>query len=227
MHVVHIFLTNPVGDELENFEHGDYQFCFSTIGIDGPKRVAEGPILCFVDWVLPEMSGLEMCRRLRSNPATSDAYITVLLERDNSDDRRRAIAAGADNYIIAPVDRKILLDRAMSIIPELSRNHIAQIKRAGGLAFDPRDYSVCWNDQPIALHPNHMRLLRFFMDHPNELLSREQVIEGLTKETSVTDLRTVDAWIKRLRRRLRDAGVGDPFRTVRGYGYVFEPPKTD
>lgn len=225
MNVVHIFLTNPVGDEMTDFEHGDYHFRFSSIDKEGPKQVTDGPILCFVDWVLPDMSGLEMCRCLRSLPATADAHITILLERDNPDDRRRAIAAGADNYIVGPVDRTVLLDRAMAIIPELSRNHVAQLKRAGGLTIDPRDFSVSWNGQPFFLHPNHMRLLRYFIEHPNELLSRRQVIEGLGKEMTVADPRTVDAWVKRLRRRLREAGAGDPLRTVRGYGYVFEAPE--
>ena len=96
METLNIFLTDPMGETLDEFVHDNIRFSFGTIPPDGPKRLTEGPVWVFVDWVLPDLSGLEMCRRLRADPRTTDAHVTMVLVHDDQDDRRRALRAGAD-----------------------------------------------------------------------------------------------------------------------------------
>ncbi len=220
--LVNIFLTNSLGDILEDFEHDDFVYKFSSMDSGGPRRLVEGPVLCFIDWVLPDMSGLEMCRRLRASPVAQNAHITMLLEQDDLEDRRRALAAGADNYMVGPIERTKLLDHAMALHASQQQRHATRQLKIGDLTIDSASFMVTWQGERVPMRPNQFRLLRFFAEHPNELLSRHEVIEGLGKSDEVLDERTVDVWIKRLRRNLREAGVGNPLRTVHGRGYVLD-----
>lgn len=184
------------------------------MGSEGPRHVIDGSMMAFVDWVLPDISGLEMCRRLRTNPATADAHITMVLERDDGEDRRRALAAGADNYVVGPIDRTNVLDRILSVhVQSANRYNTSQLV-LGDLVLDTGSYLTRWKGEPIDLRSNQFRLMRFFAERPNQLVTRKDVIEGLGKTGLVTDERTVDVWVKRLRRSLKDAGVGNLLRAV-------------
>lgn len=222
--VVNIFLTDSIGDVLEDFEHENLLLKFSSMDSQGPRRLSEGPILCFIDWLLDDMSGLELCRRLRANPVTQNAHLTMVLDHDGIEERRRALAAGADNYIVGPVERDILLDHAMALHADQQQRHATKQIRIGELSIDSTSFLVSWRGKPVLMRPNQFRLLRFFAEHPNELMTRREVIHGLGKVDEVLDERTVDVWIKRLRRNLRDAGVSNLLRTVHGRGYVLDLP---
>jgi two-component system phosphate regulon response regulator PhoB len=222
MDVVNIFLTSELGESLEDFVHDQRRFTFDRLGADGPRRLVEGPMWAFVDWVMPELAGLEMCRRLRADPRTVDAHVTMVLEEDDPEDRRRALRAGADDYVIGPLTRTAVLDRVLALQSRGVERLATRRFELGALSIDMAALQARWNETPIVLRPNEFRLLRFLAENPNRVLTREDLINGLGKREPPIDERTVDVWIGRLRRAIKAAGGGNPLRTVRSLGYVFD-----
>lgn len=222
MDVIHIFLTNSLGNGLDDFVHDSRRFTFDYLDADGPRRLVEGPMWAFIDWLMPDLAGLEMCRRLRADARTSEAHITMVLEQDDLEDRRRALKAGADDYVVGPLSRTMVLDRVLALQSRRSDPVSARQIVHGALVINLAALQARWADQPIALRPNEFRLLRFFAENPNRVLSRADLIAGLGKDAAPIDERTVDVWIGRLRRALRQAEAGNPLRTVRSLGYVFD-----
>ena len=222
MDVVNIFLTSELGESLEDFVHDHRRFTFDRLGPEGPRRLLEGPMWAFVDWVMPDLAGLEMCRRLRADPRTAEAHVTMVLEEDDADDRRRALRAGADDYLIGPLDRTAVLDRVLALQSRQAECHATRRMELGALTIDMAALQARWAGEPIVLRPNEFRLLRFFAENPNRVLTREDLINGLGKREPAIDERTVDVWIGRLRRAIKAAGGGNPLRTVRSLGYVFD-----
>ncbi len=222
MDVINIFLTGDLAEGLEDFVHDHRRFTFDRLGPDGPLRLVEGPMWAFVDWVLPDLAGLEMCRRLRADPRTAEAHVTMVLEVDDPDDRRRALKAGADDYVIGPLTRTAVLDRVLALQSRGSERHATRRIELGALVIDMAALQARWAGQPIGLRPNEFRLLRFLAENPGRVLTREDLIAGLGKREPPVDERTVDVWIGRLRRAIKAAGGGNPLRTVRSMGYVFD-----
>ena len=222
MDVVNIFLTDRTAETMDDFVHAGRRYTFARIGREGPERLVEGPVWAFVDWVLDDLAGLEMCRRLRSDPRTSAAHITMVLEEDDPDDRRRALKAGADDYMLGPVDRTAVLDRVMAVDPLQQQRAMGQRFEVGKLTVDMAALQARWGGKPMVLPPNEFRLLLYFAENPNRVMTREQLIGGLGKREPKIDARTVDVWIGRLRRALKSAGAGNPLRTVRSLGYVLD-----
>ncbi|AKM09704.1 response regulator transcription factor [Croceicoccus naphthovorans] len=223
MDVVNIFLSDPIGDTLDDFEHAGTRFTFDRIDGGGPRRLLDGQMWAFLDWVMDDCSGLEMCRRLRADPRTEAAHVTIVLEQDDAEDRRRALRAGADDYMVGPLDRTAVLDRVFAAQDRRPRQITQQI-RFGDLTVDLLALQARWRDKPVPLRPNEFRLLRFFVENPDRVLSRHDLIQGLGKLDPPIDERTVDVWIGRLRRALKGAGAGDMLRTVRAMGYVLDSP---
>lgn len=224
MDVVNIFLTDAGVAGMDDFLHNGQRFVFGRLRGDGPERLVEGPVWAFVDWVMEDMAGLEMCRRLRADQRTSAAHITMVLEADDSEDRRRALKAGADDYMLGPLDRTSVLDRVLAIDPHLRKRHAPHRFEVGDLTIDMVALQARWAGRPVVLPPNEFRLLRFLAENPDRVLSRAELISGLGKQDPALDARTVDVWIGRLRRALSAAGAGNPLRTVRSLGYVFDTP---
>lgn len=222
MDVINIFLTGELGESLDDFVHDQRRFTFDRLGPDGPRRLVEGPMWAFVDWVMDDLAGLEMCRRLRADARTADAHVTMVLEEDDVEDRRRALRAGADDYVVGPLTRTAVLDRVLALQARGVERHATQRFDAGALSIDMAALQARWNGEPIPLRPNEFRLLRFFAENPNRVLTREDLISGLGKREPPIDERTVDVWIGRLRRAIKSAGGGNPLRTVRSMGYVFD-----
>jgi len=110
MDVINIFLTNDLGETLDDFVHDQRRFVFDRLSSDGPRRLVEGPMWAFVDWVMDDLAGLEMCRRLRADPRTSEAHVTMVLEEDDAEDRRRALRAGADVIVNTDADNQYRAD---------------------------------------------------------------------------------------------------------------------
>ena len=174
--------------------------------------------------ILPDFSGLEACRRLRCDPRTAQAHVTMALEEDSPDDRRRALRAGADDYLIGPLTRTMILDRILSAGGQETDFVAHEIVRLGDLTVENAAFRALWQDKPIPLMPNEFRLLRYFVEHPGRVFSRTQLIAALGKQAPAIDERTVDVWVGRLRAALRNAGAGDQLRTVRSLGYVLDTP---
>ena len=222
MDVINIFLTGELDGGLDDFLHGEQRFTFDRLDGEGPRRLVEGPIWVFVDWVMEDLAGLEMCRRLRADPRTADAHVTMVLEEDDPEDRRRALKAGADDYVIGPIDRTMVLDRVLALQSSGAERQQARRVELDVLTIDMTALQARWDGKPISLRPNEFRLLRFFAENPNRVLTREDLINGLGKREPPIDERTVDVWVGRLRRSLKAAGAGNPLRTVRSMGYVFD-----
>ena len=221
MRQIDILLTNPLEGGLDPFAHGDLKVVFHPWHGSGPLPLLDGRPWAFVDWLLPELSGLELCRRLRADMQTEAAHVTMVLEEDDAEAKRRALRA--DDYILGPIDRGTVLDRVLSVqLPE--REAVARTLRLGELSLDLTALQARWKDKAIALMPNELRLLRYLMEQPGQVFSRQQLIAALGKQGQPIDERTVDAWVSRLRRALRDAGAGYPLRTVRALGYVLDKP---
>lgn len=187
-----------------------------------PVRRHEGRTWCFVDWLLPNLSGLEMCRRLRDAPATAQSHITMVLDEDDTEARRRALRAGADDYVVAPLTADVLLDRLKQYRGGTSGSAPPPRLAHGGLTLDLAAHQTRWHGRPVPLRPNEFKLLAHFIEHPDQVLSRTSLIDMLGKDSDAIDERTVDVWVGRLRRGLKAHGVPDPLRTVRSLGYVLD-----
>lgn len=223
MRQIDILVTGTLAGGNEAFTHGDLRVVFHRWLGNTPLPLLDGRPWAFIDWVLPEFSGLELCRRLRCDPQTEAAHVTMVLEEDEAEAKRRALRAGADDYVLGPIDRSTVLDRVLSV--QLSEADApARTLRLGDLSLDLAALQARWKDKPIALMPNEFRLLRYLMEQPGHVFSRANLIAALGKQEQPIDERTVDAWVSRLRRALRDAGAGYPLRTVRSLGYVLDRP---
>jgi len=224
MNRVSILTTNGEAARFDAFVHGDTTFAFDHLGSSGPRRLVEGPAWAFVDWVMDDLSGLEMCRRLRADPRMREAHVTIVLERDDSEDRRRALQAGADDYAIGPLDRQAMLDRVLALHSADRRRGPNQVLEIGDLQINVAGEQARWHGRLIPLRPNEFRVLRFMAENPNRVLTRQELVDALGKAGDPEYLRTVDVWIKRLRFGLRNAGASKLLRTVHGKGYVLDLP---
>ena len=224
MNRVSILATNGRAAQFEDFIHGDTVFAFDLLAAEGPRRLVEGHAWAFVDWVMEDLSGLEMCRRLRADPRMRDAHVTIVLEADDSEDRRRALKAGADDYAIGPLDRQAMLDRVLALHSSDRQRGAAHTLEIGELQINVAGEQARWHGKLIPLRPNEFRVLRFMAENPNRVLSRQELVDALGKAGDPEYLRTVDVWIKRLRFGLRTAGGTSALRTVHGKGYVLDLP---
>jgi two-component system phosphate regulon response regulator PhoB len=222
MNRVQIYTTDATAAAFDPFAHGDTVYGFALLSAEGPRRLVEGPVWAFVDWVMEDLSGLEMCRRLRADPRMRDAHVTIVLEADDPDDRRRALKAGADDYLVGPLRREAMLDRVLAL-HSIERQHASgQTLEIGDLQINVAGEQARWRGQQLSLRPNEFRVLRFMAENPNRVLTRQELVDALGKAGDPEYLRTVDVWIKRLRFGLRNAGGGHLLRTVHGKGYVLD-----
>lgn len=219
---VTILTTNPAAARFDEFSHGEAALSFGLLAPDGPRQLLEGQVWAFIDWVLEDLSGLEMCRRLRASQHLRESHITMVLEEDNPEDRRRAIKAGADDYCIGPITRQSMLDRVLALFASERQMRGVQMLEQGALMINLASQQARWNGEAITLRPNEFRLLRFLAENPNRVLSRQDLVDALGKAGDPGYLRTVDVWIKRLRSGLRHVGAQDLLRTVHGQGYVLD-----
>lgn len=224
MQTLNILVTSILDNDLTSFEHANARLIFRKIFKVSELPALDGRIWAFIDWMPQGISGLELCRQLRCSPITASAHITVVLEEDDADAKRRVLRAGADDYMLGPVSHAQVIDRISSagnfIIPQRKNIEI------GELTIDLSAHRVCWQGRQINLKPNEFRLLRFLAERPGRVFTRAQLISGLGKQDFTSDERTVNVWVGRLRRSLDSAGAGNMLRTVRSLGYVLDLPST-
>ncbi len=221
MHHIDVLLTSPA-DDMTPFAHGDLKVTLHLWKGTNGLPLIEGALWAFIDWVLPDIAGLEICRRLRCDPLTAQAHITMVIDEDDADSRRRALRAGADDYLTGRLTREAILDRLLASNRHEPEGGAMRTLSIGELTVDLAAFQARWRGKAIPLMPNEFRLLRYLVEHPGRVFTRSQLIAALGKQEPPVDERTVDVWIGRLRRALRSAGAGDPLRTVRSLGYVLD-----
>ena len=224
MRRITVLVTREPEGGLEAFRHGELEIAFHLWNRSGPLPLLDGTTWAFIDWLLPDMPGLEACRRLRCDPLTARCQITMVLDGDDRESCRRAIAAGANDYLPGPLSRGAILDRLLSAMPGEGPDVVSRTLSCGELSIDVVAFQARWSGKTVPLMPNEFRLLRYFVEHPGRVFTRSQLISALGKQDPPIDERTVDVWIGRLRRALRAAGAGDTLRTVRSLGYVLDQP---
>lgn len=217
-----IFLTVDDLFGYDDFQHDETTYRFEKLRLEDGRLMPPGPCWAFVDWLLPECSGLEFCRRLRADKQFQHAHITLMLDNDNLNDRRRALKAGADDYMIGGFSRSDILDRVLAIQADGPRKRVDQVVEFGALKIDLEADLARWDGEPIPLRLNELRLLQYFAENPDRVFSREELISAIGKGGDPDYVRVVDVWVKRLRAGFRKAKAPDLLRTVHGRGYVFD-----
>jgi two-component system phosphate regulon response regulator PhoB len=179
------------------------------------------PDVVVLDWMLPKISGIEVCRRLRSKQETRNLPILMLTARGEEADRIRGLDTGADDYIVKPFLMKELFARLRAVLrrirPGLAEDRVV----VGDLSIDRVAHRVTRTGQEVHLGPTEFRLLDYLMQHPGRVFSREQLLDAVWGSDVYVEARTVDVHIGRLRKALNKVGEGeDPIRTVRSAGYA-------
>lgn len=204
-----------------NLEAEGYSVDTIVRGDDAEIRLRESvPDLLLLDWMLPGVSGIELCRRLRAREATRSLPIIMLTARGEESERIRGLATGADDYVVKPFSVPELLARVKAILRRSKPELIATLLKAGDIELDRETHRVRRAGRELHLGPTEFRLLEFLMQRPGRVFSRTQLLDGVWGHDVFVDERTVDVHVGRLRRAL---GRGrDPIRTVRGSGYAFD-----
>jgi two-component system, OmpR family, phosphate regulon response regulator PhoB len=178
------------------------------------------PDVVLLDWMLPKVSGIEVCRRLRSRQETRNLPIIMLTARGEEADRIRGLDTGADDYIIKPFLMKELFARVRAVLRRIRPGLADDKVTVGDIAIDRVAHRVTRNGEDVHLGPTEFRLLDYFMQHPGRVFSREQLLDAVWGSDVYVEARTVDVHVGRLRKALNRHGVSDPIRTVRSAGYA-------
>jgi two-component system, OmpR family, phosphate regulon response regulator PhoB len=180
------------------------------------------PDLIVLDWMLPGMSGIELCRRLRTRTETERLPIIMLTARGEESERVRGLATGADDYIVKPFSVPELLARIRALLRRARPERVAAMLEAGDILLDREKKRVARQGREVHLGPTEFKLLEFLMQSPGRVFSRGQLLDGVWGRDVYIDERTVDVHVGRLRRALNRGRAPDPIRTVRGSGYSFD-----
>lgn len=180
------------------------------------------PELIILDWMLPKLSGIEVCRHLKRRKATSEIPIMMLTARGEEADKVRGLDIGADDYIVKPYSVAELLARARALVRRANPVAAGKVIEYGDLVFDPEKFRLARSGQAIKLGPTEFRLFAIFISRPGRVWSRDQLLERVWEHDLDIDHRTVDVHVGRLRKALRQEGKSDPIRTVRSVGYSLE-----
>ena len=182
----------------------------------------EMPDLTLLDWMLPKISGIEVCRRLRGRPESRNMPIIMLTARGEENDRIRGLDTGADDYITKPFSMTELLARVRAVLRRIRPALAEDVATFGDIIVDRSAHRVRRGPKDIHLGPTEYRLLDHFMQHPGRVFSREQLLDAVWGSDVYVEARTVDVHIGRLRKALNVPGQTDPIRTVRSAGYALD-----
>jgi two-component system phosphate regulon response regulator PhoB len=206
-----------------NFEAEGYRVDAVGCGEDAEIAVEEDPPdLVVLDWMLPGVSGIELCRRLRARAHTRRMPILMLTARGEERERVRGLETGADDYIVKPFSLPELLARIRALLRRAAPGRISGMLRIGDIELDRETRRVRRGDRDVHLGPTEFRLLEYLMQSPGRVFPRQQLLDGAWGRDAFVDERTVDVHIGRLRRALNRGALADPIRTVRGGGYAFD-----
>lgn len=182
------------------------------------------PHLLVLDWMLPGISGLDLCHWIRREPAFSYLPIIMLTAKGEEDYRIRGLESGADDYIPKPFSPRELVARINNLLKRSYTELQTEVLSAGELRLYPGQHRVVYGDREVHLGPTEFRLLQFLMSHPHQVYPRAQLLDRLWGPYAEVEERTVDVHIRRLRRALEPVVASQMIQTVRGAGYRFAPP---
>jgi two-component system phosphate regulon response regulator PhoB len=197
-----------------------------SVAADGEEALAtiadDKPDLVLLDWMLPNVSGFEVCRQIRRKSATRDLPVIMLTARGEEADRVRGLDVGADDYVTKPFSITELMARVKALLRRARPARDAEVLRYADLELDIARHRVLRNGRAVHLGPTEFRLLRFLMERPGRVYSREQLLDSVWGHDIHVELRTVDVHIRRLRRALNGQDDADLIRTVRAAGYALD-----
>ena len=200
-----------------NLEAEGYEVETVARGDEADVRLKERvPDLVLLDWMLPGLSGIELCRRLRTRPETRQLPIIMLTARGEESERVRGLATGADDYIVKPFSVPELSARVRALLRRAIPERIADVLSFGDIEVDREKKRVSRSGRVVDLGPTEYRLLEFLMERPGRVFSREQLLDGVWGSDIYIDERTVDVHVGRLRKAINRGHAADPIRTVRG-----------
>jgi two-component system phosphate regulon response regulator PhoB len=183
--------------------------------------------LAILDWMLPKVSGIELCRRLRNRSETQSLPIILLTARGEEADRVRGLTTGADDYITKPFSVQELMARIKALLRRSVPERVSDVLVSGEITMDRSAHKVMRGAREVRLGPTEYKLLEVFLESQKRVLSRGQLLDRVWGQSAEIDERTVDVHIGRLRKSLVRGNDSDPIRTVRGAGYVFDGRETE
>ena len=206
-----------------NLEKEGYDVGIATDGDEALVMVKERlPDLLVCDWMMPKVSGIEVCRRLRQQTATRNLPIVMLTARSEETDRIRGLDTGADDYVVKPFSMVELMARIRAVLrrirPALSEDRV----EFGEISVDRLSHRVQRSGRDIHLGPTEYKLLDYLMQYPRRVFSREQLLDAVWGNDVYVEARTVDVHVGRLRKALNNGDQFDPIRTVRSAGYSLD-----
>ena len=204
-----------------NLEKEGYQTTRAADGEEAMLLADESPPdLVLLDWMLPKLSGIEVCRRLRANRKLRNTPIIILTARGEETDRIRGLDTGADDYLVKPISMTELVARVRAVLRRVRPGLAEDVVIHGDITLDRVAHRVRRAEQEVHLGPTEFRLLDHLMQNPRRVFSREQLLDSVWGADIYVEARTVDVHVGRLRKALCTFGGEDPLRTVRGAGYA-------
>jgi two-component system phosphate regulon response regulator PhoB len=206
-----------------NLEREGFEVDEASNGEEALARIAElKPDIVLLDWMLPLVSGIEVCRQLRRAAATRSLPVIMLTARAEEADRVRGLDSGADDYVVKPFSPTELVARLRALMRRAQPATAAETLSFADVAMDLGAHRVTRNGRAVHLGPTEYRLLKFFLQHQGRVFSREQLLDAVWGHDVYVEPRTVDVHIRRLRKALNAPGETDIVRTVRSAGYALD-----
>ena len=206
-----------------NLEKEGYLVDVAEDGAAALERVrGSTPDLIILDWMLPELSGIEVCRQLRADPDTKEVPVIMLTARGEEADRLKGLASGADDYVVKPFSPAELLARVRAVLRRSTASAPDETLTYRDLKLDMASHKVMRGGRAVNLGPSEFRLLRVLLKRPGRVFSREQLLDLAWGRDVYLEVRNIDVHIRRLRKQLNAPGEADLIRTVRGAGYALD-----
>lgn len=206
-----------------NFEREEYDVTHTSDGEEAILLTREFlPDIILLDWMIENLSGIEVCRQLRRDASTQHIPIIMLTARGEEDDKIRGLEIGADDYLTKPFSPRELIARANAVLRRTRPALTGQNLTFGDVEMDITAHKVKRGGETIILGPTEYRLLKHFLEYPSQVFSRERLLDNVWGYDSDIEIRTVDVHIRRLRKVLNKGGKSDIIRTVRSAGYSLD-----
>lgn len=206
-----------------NLEAEGYEVETVASGDEAELRLYEHtPDLLLLDWMLPGLSGIELCRRLRLRRETERLPVIMLTARGEENERIRGLSTGADDYVVKPFSVPELMARIRAMLRRANPDSLSSRLAVGELELDRESHRAYRGGRELRLGPTEFRLLEFLLSSPGRVFSREQLLNGVWGRDVYVDERTVDVHVGRLRKAINRGRERDPIRTVRGAGYSLD-----